>query len=166
MQSKIIQIVGLGLTIAYALFIAWIYANEPRTFEEVATSAQVVAGTYQVDQEKFNSALDLFRREQFRAARDEWQRADPAQGDPRTQFYIAYSFYREGWGRLYHDQQLFKQGIEAVNRAISLASTSPLIVDDPNLQMHTPAELKAELEQGTERSWSDVNPLKVLRTRK
>ena len=166
MQSRIIQIGGLVLTITYAVFIAWIYAIEPRTFEEVATSAQVAAGTYQVNQEKFNSALDLFRRDQFRAARDEWQRADPAQGDPRTQFYIAYSFYREGWGRLYHDQQLFKQGLETVNRAISLASASPLIVDDPNLRMHSAAELKAELEQGTERSWSDINPLKVLRTRK
>jgi hypothetical protein len=166
MQSKIIQIAGLVFSFAYALFIIWIYVTEPRTFEEVATRAEVTAGTYQVDQEKFNSALDLFRREQFRAARDEWQRADPAQGDARTQFYIAYSFYREGWGRVYYDQQLFKQGLEAVNHAIALSSTSPLMVDDPNLRMHSAAELKAELEQGTERSWSDVNPLKVLRTRK
>ena len=166
MQSKIIQVTGLALTIAYAVLIVWIYATEPRTFKEVATSAEVAAGTYQVNQEKFNAALDLFRREQFRAARDEWQRADPAQGDARTQFYIAYSFYREGWGRLYYDQQLFKQGLEPVNRAIALSSASPLIVDDPNLGMHSAAELKAELEQGTERSWSDVNPLNVLRTRK
>ena len=166
MQAKIFQLAGLALTIAYAVFIVWLYATEPRTFKEVAISAEVASGTYQVNQEKFNSALDLFRREQFRAARDEWQRADPAQGDARTQFYIAYSFYREGWGRLYYDQQLFKQGLEAVNRAIALASTSPLTVDDPNLGMHSAAELKAELEQGTERSWSDVNPLKVLRTRK
>ena len=64
------------------------------------------------------------------------------------------------------DQQLFKQGLEAVNRAIALSSASPLIVDDSNLGMHTAAELKAELEQGTEQSWGDVNPLKVLRTRK
>jgi tetratricopeptide (TPR) repeat protein len=166
MQSRIIQVTGLALTIAYAVLIVWIYATEPRTFKEVATGAQVAAGTYQVNQEKFNSALELFRREQFRAARDEWQRADPAQGDARTQFYIAYSFYREGWGRVYNDQQLFKQGLEAVNRAIALTPTSPLSVDDPNLQMHSAAELKAELEQGIERSWSDVNPLKVLRTRK
>ena len=165
MQSKIIQVTGFAFTIAYAVLIVWIYATEPRTFKEVATSAEVAAGTYQINQEKFNSALDLFRREQFRAARDEWQRADPAQGDARTQFYIAYSFYREGWGRIYYDQQLFKQGLEAVNRAIALAA-APLNVDDPNLQMHSAAELKAELEQGTERSWSDVNPLKVLRTRK
>jgi hypothetical protein len=166
MQSRIIQIAGLAFTIAYAVLIVWIYVTEPRTFQEVATSAEVAAGTYQVNQERFNAGVELFRREQFRAARDEWQRADPAQGDARTQFYIAYSFYREGWGRLYHDSQLFKQGLEAVNRAIALASASPLTVDDPTLGMHSAAELKAELEQGTERSWSDVNPLKVLRTRK
>ena len=166
MQSKIIQVAGLALTIAYAALIIWIYATEPRTFKDVATSVEVAAGTYQINQEKFNSALDLFRRDQFRAARDEWQRADPAQGDARTQFYIAYSFYREGWGRVYFDQELFKQGLESVNRAIALASDRPLTVEDPNLRMHAAAELKAELEQGTERSWSDVNPLKVLRTRK
>jgi hypothetical protein len=166
MNSKVIQVAGLALTLVYAVFIIWIYATEPRTFKEVASSAEVVAGTYQVDQQKFTAGLDLFRREQFRAARDEWQRADPAQGDARTQFYIAYSFYREGWGRVYYDQDLFKPGLEAANRAISLASASQLVVDDPNLQMHTAAELKVELEQGLERRWSDVNPLKVLRTRK
>lgn len=166
MKSKVIQVAGLALTIAYAAFIIWIYATEPRTFKEVATSAEVATGTYQINQEKFDAGHALFLREQFRAARDEWQRADPAQGDARTQFYIAYSFYREGWGRVYYDQDLFKQGLEAANRAANLASTVKLTVDDPNLKMHTVAELKAELEQGVERSWSDVNPLEVLRTRK
>ena len=165
MQQKWIQIIGLALSVIYAAAIIWLYATEPRTFRELATGAQVAAGTYQVDQERFNSALALFRREQFRAARDEWQRADSAQSDPKTQFYIAYSFYREGWGRVYNDQTLFKQGLEAVNRAIALSPTT-LTVDDQDLQLHTAAELKAELEQGTERSWGDVNPLKVLRTRK
>jgi hypothetical protein len=60
---------------------------------------------------------------------------------------------------------LFKQGLEAVNRAIAL-SPVPLAVEDENLQMLTAAELKAELEQGTERSWSDLNPVEVLRKRK
>ena len=166
MKSRVIQITGLALTIAYAAFIIWIYATEPRTFKEVATRAEVAAGTYQINQEKFDAGHALFLREQFRAARDEWKLADPAQGDPRTQFYIAYSFYREGWGRFYYDQDLFKQGLEAANRAASLASTASLTVNDPNLHIHTIAELKTELEQGEERSWSDVNPLKVLRTRK
>jgi tetratricopeptide (TPR) repeat protein len=165
MRQKVIQIVVLGLSVVYAVVIVWLYATEPRSFKEVASGARVATGTYQVDQEKFNAALALFRRDQFRAARDEWQRADPAQTDPKTQFYIAYSFYREGWGRVYYDQGLFKQGLDAVNRAIALSPVT-LTVDDDNLKMHTAAELQAELEQGLEGSWSDLNPLGVVRNRK
>ena len=166
MQLKLIQSIGLAWTIVYAVFVIWIYATEPRSLREVATNTQVAAGTYQVDQEKFNNALGMFRREQFRAARDEWGRADPGAQDAVTQFYIAYAFYREGWGRVYDDDTLFKQGIEAVNRAVSVAPNQSLKVDDPDLQLHTAAELKAELEQGTERSLGDFNPLAVFRKRK
>ena len=60
---------------------------------------------------------------------------------------------------------LHRQGLEAVNRAIAL-SPGPLTVDDQGLQLHTAAELKAELEQGMERTWGDINPLKVMRKRK
>ena len=162
MKSRLIQVAGLALTIAYAAFIIWIYATEPRTFKEVATSAEVATGTYQINQEKFDAGHALFLREQFRAARGEWQLADPAQGDARTQFYIAYSFYREGWGRVYYDQDLFKQGLQAANRAANLASTVKLTIDDPNLQMHSIAELKAELEQGLQRTWSDVDRKSVV----
>ena len=167
MQRKLIQIAGIIWTLVYASIIVWVYATEPRSFKEVATNSQVAAGIYEINQEKFNSGLTLFRRDQFRAARDEWAGADPVQRDPRTQFYIAYAFYREGWGRVYYDDALFKQGLEAVNRAINLAPNGTLTVDDdPNLQMHTAAELKTELEQGIERSWKDLNPLKLFRTRK
>lgn len=165
MRQRLIQTIGLVLTVIYAIVIVWLYATEPRSLKEVATGAQSATGTYQIDQEKFNAALTLFRREQFRAARDEWQRADPAQSDPTTQFYIAYAFYREGWGRVYYDQDLFKQGLGAVNRAIALSPVT-LTVADENLQMHTAAELKAELEQGIERTVGDLNPLKVMRQRK
>ena len=133
MKSRAIQISGLVLSIAYAVFIIWIYATEPRSLKDVATSAQVSTGTYQIDQAKFDLAHSLFLRDQFRAARDEWQRADPAQGDARTQFYIAYAFYREGWGRVYNDQDLFRQGLDAVNRAATLSTAAPLVVDDPAL---------------------------------
>jgi hypothetical protein len=166
MQRKFIQIVGIIWTLVYAGIIVWIYATEPRSLKEVATNTQVAAGTYEINQEKFNNALTLFRREQFRAARDEWTVADPAQKDPRTQFYIAYACYREGWGRVYDDDALFREGLAAVNRAINLNPNVTLVVDDPNLQMHTAAELKAELEQGTETSWKDLNPLKLFRKRK
>jgi len=166
MRTRFIQITGIIWTLVYAGIIVWIYATEPRSFKEVATNSQVAAGVYEINQEKFNNALTLFRREQFRAARDEWSGADPAQKDPRTQFYLGYACYREGWGRVYYDDALFKQGLEAVNRAIALAPNGTLVVDDPNLQMHSAAELKAELEQGTETGWKDVNPLKLFRQRK
>ena len=166
MQPRFIQIGGVIWTVIYASVILWIYATEPRSFKEVATNSQVAAGVYEINQEKFNNALALFRRDQFRAARDEWSGADPAQRDPRTQFYIGYAFYREGWGRVYYDTALFKQGLEAVNRAISLAPNGTLVVDDPNLQMKSAAELKAELEQGTETGWKDLNPVKFFRQRK
>jgi hypothetical protein len=166
MQHRLIQSVGIAWTVIYSAFIIWVYATEPRTLKEVATNTQVAAGTYEVDQGRFDNALMLFRREQFRAARDEWERADPARRDARTQFYIAYAFYREGWGRLYNDDALFRQGQEAVGRAIALVPDGTLMVDDPDLRIHTAAELKAELEQGTERSLGDLNPFKVLRERK
>ena len=166
MQQKLIQIAGIVWTLVYASIIVWIYATEPRSFSEVTTNTRVAAGIYEVNEEKFNNGLELFRREQFHAARDVWASADPAQQDPRTQFYIAYACYREGWGRVYYDDALFKQGLEAVNRAINLAPNGILTNDDPNLQMHSAAELKTELEQGIERSWKDLNPLKLFRERK
>jgi hypothetical protein len=167
MRHRLIQSVGIAWTILYAVFIVWLYATEPRTVREVATGASVVAGTYEVDRARFESAREMFRREQYAAARDEWARADPARRDARTQFYIAYAFYRQGWGRLYNDDALFRQGLEAVNLAISLAPQGTLAVaDDPDLQLRSAAELKAELEQGLENTWSDANPLKVFRQRK
>ncbi|MDT5123469.1 MAG: hypothetical protein QOC96_2951 [Acidobacteriota bacterium] len=166
MQHRLIQSVGIAWTLLFAVFIVWLYATEPRTFKEVAAGAQAAAGTYEIDAPRFNNALDLFHREQFRAAREEWELADPGHRDARTQFYIAYAFYREGWGRVYYDRDLFKQGLEVVNRAIDLYPEATLIIDDPNLQMHTAAELKAELEQGLERSLADLNPFKIFRQRK
>jgi len=159
---------GLGIltTLLYGAVIAWLYATAPRSLEEVATGVRVAAGSYQVDQARFDAALRLFRAEQFRAARDEWGRADPAQRDARTQFYVAYAFYREGWGRVYKDDALYRQGLDAVNRAIAASPSAPLTVPDPLLQMHTAAELKAELERGGERQWGDLNPLKMLEPRK
>ena len=171
MRDRLIQSIGLLWTLLYASLIVWLYANEPQSMRDVATSASVAAGTYEIDPARFQAALELFRREQYRAARDEWARADPARRDARTQFYIAYAFYREGWGRVYNDDALFRKGLEAVNHAISLeepqgGAGAALAIEDENLRIHSAAELKAELEQGLERDWNDFNPLKVLRERK
>ena len=166
MKTKLIQTLGIVWTLLYAAFVVALYATAPRSIGEVATQASVVAGTYEVDRARFDAARGLFLREQYAAARDEWARADPARRDARTQFYVAYAFYRQGWGRVYNDDALFRQGVEAVTLAIRLAPGGALQVDDAELKMHTAAELKAELEQGLQTSAGDLNPLRVFRERK
>jgi hypothetical protein len=166
MDRKLIQGFGVVWTCLLAAAVVWLYATAPESVAEVATRASVTAGTYSVDRERFEEAHGLFLREQYRAARDEWRRADPAQRDARTQFYVAYSLYREGWGRVYNDDELFRLGLEAAERAIELSPGGTLKVDDPDLKIRTAAELKAELQQGLERTPSDFNPLKVFRERK
>jgi hypothetical protein len=166
MRRRLIQSLAVAWTLLYAAFVVWLYSTAPRSFAEMRTEATAAVGAYEVDRARFDVARELFRREQYRAARDEWGRADPARRDAATQFYIAYSFYREGWGRLYNDDALFRAGLEAVGRAISLAPGGALAVEDPELRIKTAAELKAELEHGTERDWGDLNPAKVFRERK
>jgi hypothetical protein len=166
MGHRLIQSVGVVWTCLFALFVVWLYATEPRSVGEVATRASVAAGTYEVDRARFEAGRALFLREQYAAARDEWVRADPAARDARTQFYVAYSFYRQGWGRVYNDDELFRRGLAAAQRAAELAPGGALAVEDAELNIHTAAELKAELQQGLERTADDFNPLRVFRERK
>ena len=83
-----------------------------------------------------------------------------------TQFYLAYSFYRQGWHRTHHDDELYRQGLEHVERAIALSPGGRLVVDDADLGMRSADELEAELEEGLTRDASDFNPLRLLRVRK
>jgi hypothetical protein len=46
-RQKVIQIVGLAVSVVYAVAIVWVYAREPRSLRAVATGAQVATGTYQ-----------------------------------------------------------------------------------------------------------------------
>jgi len=82
----------------------------------------------------------------------------------KTQFYIAYSFYRQGFGRISNDDALFKSGLEQINRVVALDKNFKS--DDADLQLKTPVELKNEFEEGLKVTVNDFNPLKVLRERK
>jgi hypothetical protein len=161
-----VRIAGLALTVAYSALILWLYSLQPQTVAEVTGGISSTVGAYRVDAQASSDALAFFRRDAFEEARLAFERADPAHRDARTQFYIAYSFYREGWGRVYDDDALFRKGLEAIDRAIDLAPDHRLLVDDPSLGMHSADELKAELQRGITHDASDFNPLKVFRTRK
>lgn len=175
MKEKYIQITGIAVAAIYGIFIAFLYLAEPRSLEEVSikakstienavTKGQVIAGTYEIDQTKFNEGLQAFRRDNFVLARDGFDKADPEKRDPKTQFYIAYSFYRQGWGRISNDDALFKQSLENLNRVTLLDPN--FRSDDANLQLRTPVELKAELEDGLQITADDFNPLRLVRERK
>lgn len=157
---------GLVLAIAYAAAIGWTYARQPRTMAQVTGGLAAGIGAYRIDDRAFADGLAFFRRDQFVEARAAFARADPAGQDAQTQFYIAYSYYRQGWGRVYSDDALFAEGLKYADNAIALAPSGRLVVDDADLQMRSADELRAELEAGLRRDASDFNPLRVLRERK
>jgi len=157
---------GLMLVVAYATVIGWLFARQPQTIGQLTGGLTSVVGAYNIDDQAFTDALRFFRNDQFVEARLAFERADPAVRDARTQFYIAYSYYRQGWGRLYHDDRLYAEGLKAIDRAMALAPAGRLVVDDPTLGIHTGEEMKAELEAGQRRELSDFNPMRVFRARK
>jgi hypothetical protein len=166
LREGAVRALGLGAVAVYAAFVVWLYARQPQTFQEVTGGIAAGVGAYHINQQGFDDGLQFFRQDQFAAARSAFNRADPAAQDARTQFYIAYCYYREGWGRLYDDDRLFARGLEHVNAAIALVPGGRLRVDDANLQMRSADELKAELEAGMETQPADFNPLKIFRRRK
>ena len=175
MNERYIQILGLVATFVYGVFVVFLYAAEPRSIEEISSKAkstvegavtkgQVVTGTYEIDKAKFAEGLAAFRTDNFIAARDSFDRADPEKRDAKTQFYVAYSYYRQGWGRISNDDALFKQALTSLDRVTVI--DRDFRSDDANLQLRTPAELRNELEEGMKVTADDFNPLRLVRERK
>jgi len=166
MRDSTARAIGLALAAVYAASIAWLYVREPQTVAEMTGALSASVGAYRIDARAFDDGLQFFRAGQFDAARIAFARADPARQDARTQFYVAYSFYRQGWGRVYNDADLFAQGVAAIDRAVAVAPGGRIVVDDPDLKMHSADELKAELQSGSQHDASDLNPMKLFRQRK
>lgn len=166
MREPVARSVGLGVVLAYSAVIVWLFASQPRTVAEAVGGLSHTVGAYSVDAVAFADALTFFHDDRFVEARAAFARADPASRDALTQFYVAYSYYRQGWSRFYHDDALYKEGLTHVDRAIALAPGGRLVVDDPRLQMRSADELRAELQAGLTRDVSDLNPLRLLRERK
>ncbi len=164
MNEKYIQILGIVVTVVGFGFIAFLYWTEPRSLAEVTTKGQVALGTYEINKAEFDRGLAAFRNDKFPDARAAFDRADPEKRDATTQFYVAYSYYRQGWGRVSNDDTLFKPGLDTVNHVIAINPN--FISTDESLGMKTPAELKNELEEGLKITPSDFNPMKLLRERK
>jgi hypothetical protein len=165
-RELITRLGGLTFTIAYAALVAWLFWHQPQTVAQITGGLAATIGGYTVDEQAFAEGLRFFRNDQFVEARMAFGRADPALRDARTQFYVAYSYYRQGWGRLYHDDALYAEGLAAIDRTVALAPGGRLAIDDGNLRIHTVEELKAELEAGRRHDASDLNPMRIFRERK
>src|SRR5262249_10599993 len=137
MSDSVVRALGLALAVCGFSGIVWVYSRQPQTFAEATGALSASVGAYHADEQAFADGLGFFRRDQFGAARLAFERADPAHQDPRTQFYIAYSYYREGWGRISVDRDLFARGVEAVDRAVAAAPRGRVIVADPNVEMQS-----------------------------
>ena len=72
---------------------------------------------------------------------------------------------RQGWGRFYRDDALYKQALDALGRAVAAAPDGFIRVDDPGLTLRTSDELRGELERGLTRESSDLNPMRMLGSR-
>jgi hypothetical protein len=166
MGEPFTRTIGFVVATTYAVAIGWLFAAQPRTMAEAVGGVSASLGAYTINEQAFDDGLAFFRQDQFVEARAAFARADPALRDARTQFYIAYSFYRQGWAPTHRDDALYAQGLIAVDRAITLAPRGRLVIDDDNLQMRSADELKAELEAGRTRDLSDFNPLRLLERRK
>lgn len=164
MNERYIHIMSIVLTLAGLAAVVFFYSTQPRSISEIAVKGTVVLGTYDIDKVEFAAGLQSFRNEEYTAARDAFARADPERRDANTQFYTAYSYYRQGWGRFSNDDALFQSSLKAVNDVIAIdpAYRSP----DATLVIKTATELKEELEEGLKVTVSDFNPLKLTRERK
>lgn len=166
MRESSVRAIGLAVAMSYGAFIVWLYIRQPQSVAEVTGGLSASVGAYRINQQGFDDGLRFFQHDQFAPARAAFERADPAGQDARTHFYLAYTYYREGWRQLYDDDELFARGLAHVNTAIALTPQGRLVVDDPDLQMRSADELKAELEAGLRAEVSDLNPLRVFRLRK
>jgi hypothetical protein len=167
MREPVVRSIGLIGTVLYAGVLGWLFASQPQTVTEAVGGLSATVGAYRIDDQAFSDGLRAFRADRFVEARAAFARADPAMQDARTQFYVAYSFYRQGWRRTHSDDALYKDGLAAVERAIAVAPNGRLVIDDDDtLPMRTADELKAEIEAGLRTDASDFNPLRLFGSRK
>ena len=165
MSATTLRIIGLTATLLYAAAILRVYVQRPASLPEMSASLTSVVRAYQIDRQRFDQGLRFFRNNQFAEARDAFAHADPGRQDATVQFYVAYSYLREGWGRVYSDDTLFTAGKAALDRARQVAPDGTITVDDPDLKLHTAEELAAEFDRGLTRDLSDLNPAKLFRER-
>jgi hypothetical protein len=157
--KRILQLTGIGLAIIYGVIIIWLYVRQPRSFAEIKTQAAIETNVYSIKQENFDEAMKQFNAGQYAVAIDQFKLADPAEGDAKTQFYIAYSYYRLGHGRFTDNDEMFQKGLAAIDHCIASAANHIFEIDREDLEIKNAGQLRARFQEGLEVTPADFNPL-------
>ncbi|MEZ5307380.1 MAG: hypothetical protein R2684_09570 [Pyrinomonadaceae bacterium] len=174
MSTKVIQTISVVLTTIGCVAVVWIYAVAPKNFVDLSIKARqsvasavnktrVVTNTYQIDQKNFQEGIAAFRGENYILARDRFLASDPEKRDAKVQYYIAYSLYRQGWGRISNDDELFEKALAQLETVKGI--DPDYRAEDPDLKLKRPAELEDELKEGLRVTAGDFNPFKLVRER-
>jgi tetratricopeptide (TPR) repeat protein len=153
------QIAGLAIAFLYGSGIVWLYARQPRSFQELKTQVAVEANVYRINQANFDAAMKLFNAGQYQAAIDQFEMADAAHLDPATQFFIAYCCYQLGRGKIYDDDEMFKKGLAAVEQCLAVAPDNVFETDRADLEIKSASALRQRFKDGLAVTPSDFNPL-------
>jgi len=154
-----VQISGLVITVLYASIIGWIYVRRPQSLAELKTQASVQANLYHISQENFDAAIKEFDAGDYNSAIGQFKLADPAEKDPSSQYYIAYSYYLLGRGRIFNDEDMFKRAIDAVNRCLDNAPNHIFETDRADLEIRNADTLRQKLVEGLKHTMPSLNPL-------
>jgi tetratricopeptide (TPR) repeat protein len=158
-MKRTVQITGLVIALLYGLSIVWLYVRQPRSFQELKTQVAVETNSYQIKRENFDQGLTQFNAGQYKVAIEQFELADPAQSDPTTQFYIAYSYYLLGRGNLFDDDEMFRKGLAAIDRCIQRAPNNIYEIDRADFEVRNASALRQRFRSGLDVSPSDFNPL-------
>jgi tetratricopeptide (TPR) repeat protein len=148
-----------SLTALYGFIIVWLYVHQPQSLSELKVQASVQANVYHVNEPNFDEAIKEFDSGDYNSAIGQFKLADPAQKDPASQYYVAYSYYLLGRGRIFNDEDMFNKAIEAVNRCLDNAPDHIFQLDRADLEIKNADTLRQKLVEGLKHTLPSLNPL-------
>jgi len=158
-MKRTIQVLGLATSVLYASFIVWVYARRPQSLAELKTQASIQANVYHINQQNFDEAIKEFDTGDYNSAIGQLKLADPAQKDPTSQYYIAYSYYLLGRGRIFNDEDMFNRAIEAIDRCLDNAPNHIFEIDRGDMEIKNADTLRQKLIEGLKHTMPSLNPL-------
>jgi hypothetical protein len=136
----------------------WLYVRRPQSLAELKTQASVQITIYHVTQANFDEGIKEFDAGDYNSAIGQFKLADPAQADSTSQYYIAYSYYLLGRGRLFNDEDMFNKATEAVDRCLENAPNHIFEIDRSDLEIKNADTLREKLREGLRHTMSSLNP--------